>query len=134
MKLLPSPEFTTTPIPYGVKINVHIIIAPLFIIFPSIDRLPYRLVNVSGNSQCLCQRSKQLQRNSKSRSTVLSLELEYSSHFQFLVPMPGGQVATRRSKSRSIILARIRIFKPFAAPSAYARGPGNHKEISTPGP
>ena len=66
--------------------------------------------NFSGNSQ----KSKQLQGNFKTRSIVLfSLELEYSSHLQFLVPMPGVQATTRRFQHQvhSSIPTRIRVTK-----------------------
>ena len=55
---------------------------------------------------------------------------------QLSVPVPEIKTITKKLQRQvySSILARIRIFKSLAIPSAYARGPGNYKEISTPGP
>ena len=87
---------------------------------------------------CKCQRQfpvpmpeiKTITRNPKSRSIVLfSLELEYSNHLQFLVPMPGVQVTKRRFQHQvhSSIPTRIRIFK---SPEANNENPTTEKPHS----
>ena len=114
-ELLPPPGFITTPIvPMRREDNGSYNNCTLLHNMPQYRSSSLPPCKMSAATPSACARSKQLQRNSKSRSTVLfSLELEYSSHFQFLVPMPRGQVTTRRFQHQvhSSIPTRIRIIK-----------------------